>query len=114
MQVLESAIERRVVNWARKRGWRVKKLNGVADRGWPDRLFVGPGFTAFIEFKRPGATPTPLQGSAIEELIELSQNVEWFSDADEAIQWLLRLEAESVPAARGQVALRARRRRVVS
>lgn len=112
--MLERQIESVVVKWARALGWRVKKMNGVGDRGWPDRLFVGPGFTAFIEFKKPGARLTPLQEVTIEELAELGQNVAWFADAREAIDWLKALAAKSLSAQSDALDAGARRRRAVS
>lgn len=114
MQILERKIEARVVSLARARGWLVKKLNGLPDRGWPDRLFVGPGFVAFIEFKRPGAATTPLQGAAIETLKAFGHPAAVFSDAGAAWKWLLELESKAIPDARCEVAPGARRRRAVS
>lgn len=91
-KLLEKKIEGDVRKWAIKRGWRVKKLNGMHDRGWPDRLFVANNFTAFIEFKAEGETPTELQADTIAEFKKLGQNVNWFDDSDEAIRWLEKLE----------------------
>lgn len=60
--VLESTIERSVVNWAKKKGVFVTKINGQGNRAMPDRCFwIAGGMPVLIEFKRPGAKPTPLQ-----------------------------------------------------
>ena len=99
--ILERTIEGRVVEWARKRGWKVKKMNGLGDRGWPDRLFVGPGgICAFIEFKKPGGKLTPLQQDTINELRSLKQNVVWADAPEDAIEYLADLEARALPKVR--------------
>ena len=93
----ERNIEGRVVKWARAKGWRAKKMNNLGDRGWPDRLFVGPGVLAFIEFKKPGKDLTMQQAGVIDEIREFGHRVEWFDNSDTAIAWLGNLEAEAVP-----------------
>ncbi len=66
--MLERDIENAVVNWAMKRGFLAPKVKFV-ENGWPDRLFVSPyGHTIFIEFKRPGFKPEPIQHYRILEL----------------------------------------------
>lgn len=56
---LESAIERRFVSWCAEQGLLQTKLH---KNGWPDRqIFLGVGYSFFIEFKRPGEKPTALQ-----------------------------------------------------
>jgi len=57
----ESTIENAVVRYAKKHGVRSIKLAGSHDRGKPDREFLYKGKILFIEFKRAGAKPTPLQ-----------------------------------------------------
>src|SRR6185369_5803224 len=86
---LESKIEGRAVKWARNNGWRTRKMNGLGDRGWPDRLFLGPGVVAFIEFKKVGEEPTKKQWDNIMEIRKLGTEAEWFDNSDEAIAWLI-------------------------
>lgn len=58
----ESYIETRVVKYGEARGLYGLKLNVVARRGWPDRLFLGEGAKlCFIEFKAVGEKPRKLQ-----------------------------------------------------
>jgi hypothetical protein len=60
--ILESKIENNVVAYAIKRDLVHRKLNGMGNRSWPDQMFLGPGGkTLYIEFKKLGAQPTPLQ-----------------------------------------------------
>jgi len=58
----ESDIEDRVTRYAQSKGFLVYKFTSPARRGVPDRLFIAPnGFHFYIEFKAPGAKPTPVQ-----------------------------------------------------
>lgn len=60
--LLESAHQRKVVNFARDLGIQVTKLNPMGQNGWPDLLVAIPGGKAlFIEMKQPGKEPTKLQ-----------------------------------------------------
>lgn len=67
MTIRESAIERKCMRWARDQGALDVKIQGT--RGWPDRLVVMPnGRAMFVEFKRPGQIPDPLQKHVLGEL----------------------------------------------
>lgn len=57
--MLESAIERKVVAYAKARGWLVWKFDVII--GLPDRILLGNGRVWFIEFKAPGKKPRPIQ-----------------------------------------------------
>lgn len=61
MSRLEKSIECSVVEYARTLGVEAVKLNGMGKRSLPDRMFLAQGGVLFVEFKRPGAKPTPLQ-----------------------------------------------------
>lgn len=63
MKRLEKSIEGAVVRYAKdKYKGESVKLNGIGKRSHPDRMFLGPYRTVlFIEFKREGEEPTPLQ-----------------------------------------------------
>ncbi|HDZ73520.1 MAG TPA: VRR-NUC domain-containing protein [Aurantimonas coralicida] len=58
---LESYIERRVVKFGERLGYVVRKVQWVARKGAPDRVFMGSGFTLWIEFKQLGVKPEPHQ-----------------------------------------------------
>lgn len=84
MPILESTIERSVVNWAKKKGIFVTKINGQGNRAMPDRCFWVPGGTpVLIEFKRPGGKPTPLQ---TQTHFELRKRGYWVFVCDDAEQ----------------------------
>lgn len=64
MKKLERSIEAAVVRYAQRCGIPkegIVKLNGFGKRSLPDRMFLYRGEVLFIEFKREGARPTPLQ-----------------------------------------------------
>lgn len=66
---LEKSIEKAVVDYAKKRGCLVRKMNGQGARSWPDRMFITPtGRIFFIEFKRPGGKLTPGQEAMLDTL----------------------------------------------
>lgn len=87
--VSEKSIETKVVRYARARGVLVLKLNVMHNRSWPDRVFWIPGGRPFlIEFKRPGATPTPKQAIMLRKLEELGYDVTWCDSVESGIEEL--------------------------
>lgn len=72
----ESAIERRLVTEAVKRGGLAPKFVSPGLDGVPDRLLLFPGGKlAFVEVKSPGKKPRPLQRRRIEQLTALGFRV---------------------------------------
>lgn len=67
---LEADIERAVVEYAEARGFWQSKFSAPNWRSVPDRMFVEGIFCFFIEFKRPGAAPTPAQKERHREMLE--------------------------------------------
>lgn len=64
----EAQLEHRCVTWAHARGWLTRKMNGLGFNSWEDRLCLPPARYAdvpvpplWVELKRPGEEPTPLQ-----------------------------------------------------
>ena len=65
----EKIIEKKVCEFAEKRGCYVRKFTSPARRGVPDRIFITPsGVVFFIEFKKRGGLTTELQNREIEKL----------------------------------------------
>lgn len=86
---LESSVERSFVRRAEALVCRTRKLNGLGNRDWPDRLVLGPNeFFAFYEFKRPGKALRPTQEALRNDLAELGHQVHVFDDADAAVAHL--------------------------
>lgn len=71
----ESEVEKKVVDYAKAKGWLVYKFVSPSQRGVPDRIFICGGEIFFIEFKAPGKKPTKLQNKVFsrirEELFEV-------------------------------------------
>ena len=84
----ERDIERKLKNKVESTGgWCLKFLSSVS--GVPDRLclFMG-GRAVFVEVKRPGEKPRPLQKRQIEKIRKLGFRVEVI-DSEEGIQELI-------------------------
>ena len=85
----ESAIERRLVTEAVKRGGLAPKFVSPGLDGVPDRLLLFPGGKlAFVEVKAPGEKPRPLQRRRIEQLTALGFQV-YVLDSKEQIGEIL-------------------------
>lgn len=98
MPLLESAIENTVVDWAKRRNFLALKVKFV-ETGYPDRLFISPkGHTIFLEFKRPGEVPEPIQLYRIGQLREHGIPAFWTDNVIESISILsAALEPTRVP-----------------
>jgi hypothetical protein len=54
MSPRESTIEKYLCKRVRERGGKTRKINGMGERFWPDRLVVDPELGMFlVELKRP-------------------------------------------------------------
>lgn len=76
MSKLESQIEIPVVEYAKRKGFKVRKARWQNARNAPDRLFFRPAAPGrpprafFVEFKAPGERPRPAQEREIRLLRE--------------------------------------------
>lgn len=59
--MLEKVIEKKVKDYARKKGWLVYKFVSPGHRSVPDDIFMKDGYMFFIEFKQAGKRLTPKQ-----------------------------------------------------
>lgn len=64
----ESTLEKKSVAIAKSHGWLSYKFTSPQNSGVPDRLFIRNGKTIFVEFKRLGETPRPLQAKVISDM----------------------------------------------
>lgn len=78
----ESSVEAAIVRFAKESGVYTRKFASPARRGVPDRIFVYRGRVLFLEVKRPGEEPTPLQLHEIGLLRAAGANAEWCDNAD--------------------------------
>lgn len=114
MSVLEKDIEQTVVKWAKENNFLALKVK-FNENGYPDRLFISPyGHTVFIEFKRPGEEPRPLQSHRIAELIKRGVPATWTCSAVEAINILRTcVDPTSLPDEGDQTLAQSSQRRIV-
>ena len=77
---LESLIQSRVIKRLEKEGWLVVKLSLTNLSGLPDLMALKDGITKFIEVKRPGEKPRPLQEYRHSQLRALGFEVEILTD----------------------------------
>lgn len=59
--MLESALQRKIKDYATTQGWLVRKLETPAHIGAPDLLLIRDGEVLFIEVKQKGKKPRPSQ-----------------------------------------------------
>lgn len=82
---LEVDIEDKVVQWAQRHKFLTPKVKFV-EVGYPDRLFISPyGHTIFIEFKKPGEVPKPIQEHRLNQLRSRGVPAVWCDSVHEAI-----------------------------
>lgn len=70
--MLEREVEQALVREVRKHGGIAPKLTSPNNAGMPDRLVILPkGKVCFVELKRPGQKPRPLQIRQMQRLTNL-------------------------------------------
>jgi len=86
---LEVALEDKCAEFAHNSMYVSVKLDKIK-KGWPDRLFLGPGARIFmVEFKLPGVKPRPKQLKTIVMLRSLGFHVHVVTDFDRFKQILI-------------------------
>lgn len=84
ISLLERHVEIPACAFAEALGIKAKKLKLASEASWPDRTFMYRGHVMFIEFKRPGELPTPLQQYTINDLTKSDFEVKVCSDLEHA------------------------------
>lgn len=72
---LESRIQSQIIKRYEKLGYMVVKVLLCNKNGFPDLMLLKDGKASFIEVKRPGEKPRPLQEFRINELRSLGFEV---------------------------------------
>lgn len=75
MDMREKDIERRLVAEVKKIGGWALKFTSPGQAGVPDRIILLPGRVYFVELKRPGQKPRPLQEAVFRRMRRLYQKV---------------------------------------
>lgn len=73
--MLEKTIQQKIKKELEKQGWVVLRPVSISKSGYPDLWAIKAGLLVFIEVKRPGEVPTPLQEQRHKELKEQGFNV---------------------------------------
>jgi len=82
---LETQLETKVGKYAKSKGCLSFKFSSPANRGVPDRIFIGPnGVVLFMELKAPGKTPTGLQEKHLRKIKENGGNAVWSDSLEDA------------------------------
>jgi hypothetical protein len=84
--MLEKKIEGKVCEYAKKKGFLVRKLEWVGRHGAPDRVLIKDGKIYFIEFKQKGKSPTPNQEAEIARLRDAGMLVWVIDDVESGIE----------------------------
>jgi hypothetical protein len=88
-ELLERDLERYFSTQCKKHGLMTLKLHVRFARGWPDRVVLFPkGKLIWVELKRPGGKPTPLQIKTISDMQRMGQTV-YVIDSKEEIDRVL-------------------------
>ncbi len=83
---LEKDLETAVIEHCKFRGLLTYKFVSPAHRGVPDRIICGRGKTMFIELKRRGQKPTPLQERELKRLADVGVYADWSDRLVDSIQ----------------------------
>jgi hypothetical protein len=91
---LEKTQERNANKHCKRLGIAQYKFTSPGHSGVPDRLYIArPNRFLFIEWKRPGKEPTPLQYHEISVLLKLGVSATWTDSAVEGRRLLEALAA---------------------
>lgn len=66
--MIESSIQTKISEKLKKHGWFVTKLIQTSTNGIPDLMAIKNGEVIFLEIKKPGEEPSPLQEYMIASL----------------------------------------------
>lgn len=78
----ESAVEAEIRTYAVENGCIYLKLAGAGQRGQPDRMILKESKVLFLEIKRPGKKPEPLQLWWAKKLRAHGFTAEWCDNSD--------------------------------
>lgn len=84
----EVDVESECCKWATKNGWLTYKFTSPSRRAVPDRVFIGYGVVLWIELKRKGKEPTPLQYKRGRDIEKHTGRWAWFDDVEKFKEYL--------------------------
>lgn len=75
----ESKLQSKIIKYLKLKGWLPVKISLCSVNGWPDVYAIKKGRSLFIEVKKPGEEPAPLQ-QHVHAQIELYGGIVWAID----------------------------------
>ena len=94
--ISESALEKKVVAHCKARELLTYKFSSPAHRGVPDRIIMGGCKVMFLELKRPGQKPTPLQERELSRIRNAGVHAVWAPSFELAAQFVDDFFAEEI------------------
>lgn len=91
-EIREAKIEKKCCEYAQGRGWWVSKYTAPGKKAVPDRLFIRNGVVLFVEFKRPGETPTVQQSNRHSQMRKAGANVIWVDNFADFKNYIIAFE----------------------
>jgi hypothetical protein len=93
---LEKEIEKKIGDYAKKRGCLWRKWSSPGHSAVPDRIVIAPnGHVGFLEIKKKGQRPRPLQLHELKLLKDMGCNVGWTDSLEEGKGFIDRLVMKS-------------------
>lgn len=83
-----SHVEQPAIDYAISRGWWHMKVTSPTRKGLPDDVFVRKAQYLWIEFKKPGESPSPQQLKRHRDMREQGMDVRWTDNFEQAKEWL--------------------------
>lgn len=84
----ESTVESALVKYAKSVGVLTYKFTSPSNRGVPDRVFIGPKGTLFLEIKAPGKKPTALQEKRMDDIRAAGGIARWTDSGEIGIAYI--------------------------
>lgn len=85
----EKDIEKKVVAYCKAKNVLCYKWTSPSNRGVPDRILIGQkGNIAFLELKRPGEEPTPLQKHVLQKLYDRKCYAGWADTVEKSLKFV--------------------------
>ena len=72
--IAENVIQKQIKKWCKDRSIYHRKITQRFSSGFPDTISIIDGRVYFIELKREGKNPTPLQASELAEIKQAGGN----------------------------------------
>lgn len=89
----ESKIEKALTEGAERLGAAVRKLKWIGRDGAPDRVVMFRGWTVWVELKRPGEVPRPIQENEHRLMRRVGQDVRVIDTLEGVDEFLRELAA---------------------